>query len=213
MWAPGYEPENAVTFLEDNLVRALGPSPAGKRLLDAGCGTGRRLVETGALRAVGVDLSPEMLEQGRANHRLAAATLIEGDICDLPLAGAGFDLVWCRLALGHVADLELAYRELARVTQPRGEVIVTDFHPAAHAAGHRRRFRVGEDVFEVLHHCRSKDEHAEAARKAGLNLREWAEAPIGPEVRKFYDEKGRQDAYQEHAGLPVVLALAFVRDA
>ena len=35
------------------------------RLLDAGCGTGRRLSGTGAALAVGVDISPETIENLR----------------------------------------------------------------------------------------------------------------------------------------------------
>ena len=40
------------------------PPLAGLRLLDAGCWTGRRLRRTAAALAVGVDVSPEMLDAG-----------------------------------------------------------------------------------------------------------------------------------------------------
>lgn len=213
LWAASYEPENAITFLEQRLVESLGPSPGAKRLLDAGCGTGRRLGTSKAALAVGVDLSPEMLAQARSNPWLASATLLEGDICVLPLADCQFDLVWCRLALGHIADLDRAYAELSRVTRLGGDVIATDFHPTAHAAGHRRTFRVGEVVHEVVHHPRSLAQHTAAARKAGLSLRGWDEASIGAEAWPFYAAAGRKDLFAEHEGLPVVLGLAFCRDA
>ena len=212
LWAPTYETENAITHLEQDAVSRFGPSPAGKRLLDAGCGTGRRLAASGAVRAVGVDISPEMLAHGRANQQLSSALLIEGDICAMPLPSGVFDLVWCRLAIGHVPALEAAYAELARVAVPGAAVVVTDFHPAAHAAGHRRSFRSADGVVEVAHYPRSAEAHVEAARQAGLALRARLDAAIGPSVRHFYEQAGRKHLFAEHDGLPVVLGLRFARD-
>jgi malonyl-CoA O-methyltransferase len=212
LWAPSYGAENAITHLEQRLVRELGPSPAGLSLLDAGCGTGRRLVGTGAALAVGVDLCPEMLAEGRRNAALAEAELIEGDLRALPLADAAFDLVWCRLVIGHLAELPDAYAELARVAAPGASVVVTDFHGAAYAAGHRRSFRYRGEVHEAVHHVHSAEAQIEAARRAGLRQRACAEAVIGPEVRRFYEQAGREASYREHRGLPVVLALVFMPD-
>ena len=116
LWSETYEAENAVSWLEQQLVAELGPAPVGLRLLDVGCGTGRRLVGAGARHAVGVDLSADMLAVGRRNPRLRDVELIEGDVCALPVPERAFDVIWCRLVLGHVADLGGAYRELARVS-------------------------------------------------------------------------------------------------
>lgn len=212
LWASAYEAENAITWLERDLVEKLGPSPAGRRLLDAGCGTGRRLVDARAAHAVGVDLSPEMLAVGRANPRLVGIELIEGDLRALPLPDGAFDLVWCRLAIGHLPDCMPAYTELARVVAPGASVIVTDFHPAAWAAGHRRTFRHAGEVREVAHYCHPADGQIAAACGAGLRLREQTQGVVGPDVRPFYTTAGREALYRAHRGLPVVLGLAFVRD-
>ena len=212
LWSETYEAENAVSWLEQQLVAELGPAPVGLRLLDVGCGTGRRLVGAGARHAVGVDLSADMLAVGRRNPRLRDVELIEGDVCALPVPERAFDVIWCRLVLGHVADLSGAYRELARMTAASGRVVVTDFHPAAWAAGHRRSFRHAGEVHEVVHFPRTAAEHADAAQKAGLRLTRQGERLIGPEVREFYREGGRDELYADHLGLPVVLGLAFVRD-
>ena len=68
VWAARYDDESAVSALEDRTVGALTPSLKGRSLLDAGCGTGRRLPSGrhGPLRAIGVDLVPEMLEHLKA---------------------------------------------------------------------------------------------------------------------------------------------------
>jgi malonyl-CoA O-methyltransferase len=212
LWAPTYTAENAVSQLEATLVSEMTPPLAGLRLLDAGCGTGRRLRACDAAVATGIDLSPEMIEIGRAELGPDARLLV-GDLRALPLADAGFDIVWCRLVIGHLPECTKAYAELGRVTAPGGQAIVTDFHPAAHAAGHRRTFRDGDAVHEVEHYVHALPTHRQAAAAAGLRLAAAREAAIGPSVRKFYEQAGRIALYDQHCGLPVVLALSFVKDA
>lgn len=212
LWAPAYDAENAVSCLENGLVAAMTPPLAGLRLLDAGCGTGRRLRGSGAAAATGVDLSPEMIAAGRDGLDPAIRLLV-GDVRALPLPDAGFDLVWCRLVIGHLADCGPAYAELGRVTAPGGRVIVTDFHPAAHAAGHRRTFRHGDTVHELEHHVHALATHRAAARAAGLRLAAVREAAIGPSIRAFYERAGRVASYERDRGLPTVLALSFVKEA
>ena len=205
LWAPRYSAETAISFLEDRLVASLGTSLAGRTLLDVGCGTGRRLREAGAAHAVGVDLTPEMLAMADGRASLAA-----GDVRALPLADATFDVVWCRLVIGHLRELDAAYAELARVCRPGGTVVVTDFHPDATAAGHRRTFRDASGVVrELEHHVHTPDAHATAAARAGLTQGARLDGEVGATVRPFYEAAGRVDAYEAQRGLRVVLALSF----
>ena len=210
-WAPGYSEETAISHLDDQLVGAMTPSLTGLRLLDAGCGTARRLRGTGASLAVGVDLSPEMLAAGGVTVADGIETLV-GDVRALPLPDASFDVVWCRLVIGHLPHCAPAYAELARVAAPGATVIVTDFHPAAWAAGHRRTFRDDKGVHEVEHYVHDVAVQIETAAAVGLAIDEFREAPIGPAVRDFYVRAGRSALYAEHDGLPVVLALSFRRE-
>jgi malonyl-CoA O-methyltransferase len=209
-WAPTYERETAITHLEDRLVAGMTPELSGRRLLDVGCGTGRRLRGTGAAEAVGVEPCREMIAAGaQAGPWPPEVRVLIGDVRALPLAPRAFDLVWCRLVLGHLIELHLAYAELARVTAPGGVVIVTDFHAAAHAAGHRRTFRDAAGVHEIVHHVHDIDAHRDAALEAGLALTEVATGPVGRRVRPFYEAAGRLADYDAQYGLPLVLALGF----
>jgi malonyl-CoA O-methyltransferase len=122
-----------------------------------------------------------------------------------------FDVVWSRLVLGHVAELDQAYAELARVTAAGGRLIVTDFHPRAVEVGHRRTFRDADGVHVIEHHPHTLEAHDAAAMAAGLELVEVREGRIGPEVRRFYAEAGKLALYEIEADLPIVLALAFAR--
>ena len=210
LWAGSYADETAVSFLETELTADLTPPLADLRLLDAGCGTGRRLSGVGAALAVGVDISPEMLAAG--GGRDTGVQTMVADIRDLPLPARSFDVIWCRLVIGHLPDCAPVYGELARVADASARLVVTDFHPAAYAAGHRRTFRHGDQVREIEHHVHDLDRHLATARAAGWRLAETRDAAIGPAARPFYAKAGRPALYAEHEGLPVVLGLAFDRE-
>lgn len=98
----------------------LGPQP---RLLDAGCGTGRNLMEFASLGpAEGVDLSPQAVafcrQRGLDEVRQAA-------IEDLPYEAERFDLVLATDVIEHLEDDGPALTELRRVTAPDGRLVVT----------------------------------------------------------------------------------------
>jgi ubiquinone/menaquinone biosynthesis C-methylase UbiE len=211
-WAPAYDEENAFSAIECDLVERQSPSPRGMRLLDVGSGTGRRLVGTGALRAVGVEACVEMLSAARRTHAFGPEVwLLQGDARDLPLPDSLFDLVWCRLMIGHVPDCAPVYAEIARVTVPGARVVVTDFHPAAHEAGLRRTFRDGDEVLEIEHFVHPLQNHLAAAQASGLELVDVRDGVVGPEIRHYYEEALRLDDYQRQLGFPMVQALLYQR--
>jgi malonyl-CoA O-methyltransferase len=202
LWAPTYAAETATSFLDEQLAREMLYDLPCERLLDAGCGTGRRLA--GMDEAIGVDASAEMVAAG------GGANLIVAEIRALPFASARFDMVWCRLVLGHLADPMPAYRELARVCRPGGHVFVTDFHPDAVAAGGRRSFRdQAGQVHEVEHHVHP--DHATFAGRAGLALVDRREASVGPIIRDFYARAEKLALYEKDRGLKLVAAFLFHR--
>ena len=205
LWAAHYAEETAVSALEDAEVRALEVSVQGRRLLDVGCGVGRRIAQSGASMAVGVDLVPEMLVVANAEITCAAA-----DVRALPFDDASFDVVWCRLVIGHVRDVGTAYRELGRVCAAGGVVIVSDLHTAAVVAGHRRTFRDDSGVqHELEHHAHALEDHRRAARGARLALDAHRVGAVGPVIKHFYADAGRHAAYAAQCGLPLVSVMAW----
>ncbi len=78
---------------------------------------------------VASDLTREMLgaaERFIRGKGVSNVTFREADACDLPFAAASFDLVTCRVAPHHFADVGRFVRECARVVKPGGRVIVID---------------------------------------------------------------------------------------
>jgi SAM-dependent methyltransferase len=202
LWAPTYARETLPHFLDGELAHAMLQGLPQTRLLDAGCGAGSRIRDIPG--AVGIDLSPEMLEAGGLH------TVVAGDIREMPFASGQFDMVWCRLVLGHLRDPLPAYRELCRVCIPGGYVFVTDFDPDATFAGHRRTFNDQAGVVhEVEHYERSN--HAELAFQAGLTLVATRNGAVGPSVRDFYVHGIGRKAYIRDFGLSLVRAYLFRR--
>jgi malonyl-CoA O-methyltransferase len=213
VWAPSYSDETAISYIEDQLVSAMTPDLSSARLLDAGCGTARRLRASGAAHSVGLDESGEMLSAGiERDGPIADAGLFVGDVRAMPLADRSFDVVWCRLVLGHLDRIDEAYAELARVADAGATIIVSDFHPAAYEAGHRRSFRAVGTVIEAEHHVHDADDHIRTAQAVGLTLNGVRDGTIGNDVLPFYERAGRTADHALHIGLPVVLALSFRQD-
>jgi malonyl-CoA O-methyltransferase len=208
LWAPRYETETAVSYLEDQIVAELGVQTSGRALLDVGCGTGRRMRESDAAIAVGIDLAPEMLRVARESVVCAA-----GDVRALPLAAASFDVIWCRLMIGHVADVAAVYAELSRVCRDGGVVVVSDIGPEAVAAGHRRTFRDAQGVVrEVEHFVHSLEIQVQAAGSVGLSLETQRNGIVGSSIESFY-APNRLEAYGEQRGLRLVHALSWRKRA
>ena len=93
------------------------------RILDAGCGTGRNLMDFQALGpAEGVDLSKEAIEfcQRRGLHGVR-----EAPIEDLPYEDGRFDLLFATDVIEHLPDDGPALTELRRVAAPGASLIIT----------------------------------------------------------------------------------------
>ena len=124
--------ENAYNaHIEFPATSSLVPDVEGKRVLDAGCGTGAYsawLVEQGA-EVVGVDVSEAMLSHARETVD-ETATFLQADLgAPLPFADDAFDGVVSALALSYVEDWDRAFGELRRVLAPGGFLVFSTGHP------------------------------------------------------------------------------------
>lgn len=178
LWASAYppRPHNPLMEVEQETVLALLPDVRGLTVLDAGCGSGRYLRELGArgARAIGMDLSPEMLDRARQT----TTRITRADLRALPFDAMSIDLVVCGLALGDLAEIELALMEIGRVLRPGGRVIYSVVHPAGEAAGWSRTFESDGKQWAIDGFWHSLDRHRQACAAAGLAIEEWREPAI-----------------------------------
>ncbi len=97
------------------------PRPA--RILDAGCGSGRNMVELARLGPVtGVELSKTSVLLARARD---AGDVIEGSVLAMPFDSDSFDLAVSLDVIEHLQEDLDALRELRRVVAPGGSLLVT----------------------------------------------------------------------------------------
>jgi ubiquinone/menaquinone biosynthesis C-methylase UbiE len=144
-WAEFYDADdNPLVALEEPLMRQLLGDLRGCSVVDLGCGTGRHAAWLAAAGASvqALDFSEAMLTRAQAKAGAADIVFRTHDLAQpLPFPARAFDRVVCGLVVDHVADLGSLFREMHRVCQPRGAVVVSTVHPAMMLRGVQARFR------------------------------------------------------------------------
>ncbi|MBT2161917.1 bifunctional demethylmenaquinone methyltransferase/2-methoxy-6-polyprenyl-1,4-benzoquinol methylase UbiE [Zobellia barbeyronii] len=104
-----------------------------KNILDIATGTGDlaiNLVETGAKKIVGLDISPGMLEVGKKKiiHKKLDGTIemIVGDSENLPFEANSFDAITVAFGVRNFETLEKGLDEIYRVLAPGGTFVVLE---------------------------------------------------------------------------------------
>jgi arsenite methyltransferase len=111
-----------------------GPVAPGETVLDLGCGAGTDLLIAAQMtgpsgRAIGVDMTPSMLERARASAEAMGLTnvaLRESLIESLPLEDESVDVVISNGVIDLILDKDAVFSEIDRVLRPGGRIQLAD---------------------------------------------------------------------------------------
>lgn len=162
----------------ERVVALAQPQPAWQ-VLDIATGGGHTALALApwTTQVIAFDLTLEMLQAARrhsAQRQVTNVTFTAGDAHQLPFAAGRFDLVTCRIAPHHFANIPAFLDETARVLKPAGRLLLVDNIVTPEAATYINAFERLRDPSHVR--CLTQEAWAQELFAAGLDLLYWEPA-------------------------------------
>jgi SAM-dependent methyltransferase len=136
----------------DGLARTLAAAAIEPHMsiLDVACGPG--IVACAAARnaahVTGIDLTPAMIDQAQKRQQAMGLSNLEwrvGNASTLPFNDGAFDVVLTRYSFHHLSEPMVALREMKRVCQPGGRLVVIDATPSPESQAAYDRMEILRD--------------------------------------------------------------------
>ena len=119
-------------------------------------------------KAIGIDMTPEMIEKARKNAEEAGAKNVEfrlGEIESMPVENESVDWIISNCVINLAPDKDIVFREAHRVLRPGGKLLVSDI-----VANHLPRWL--QSTISNWANCISgalpEDQYLDSIRQAGL---------------------------------------------
>jgi len=118
-------------LLEMPLTFSLLGNVKGKKILDAGCGTGvysKMLAEKGA-KVTGIEISENMVEIAKEHCKDLGVKFDKGSVDELPYEDDSFDIIVASLVIHYFVDPTEVFKEFHRVLKKDGILVFSTNHP------------------------------------------------------------------------------------
>lgn len=210
LWSAAYDDTaNPLLALETRILRQHLHPLVDRKVFDVASGTGRWAVYAASQGAqvLGIDLSPEMISVASRKPSLSGRLSVADMRC-LPFADASADLAICSFALGYLESVRETLAELARVAR---QIVVTDLHPLAAAAGWARSFCVQGQAYRIKNYTHSLADIDVVARGAGLKKLWDLEARFGAPEQHFFTAAGKHELFRTAQQVPAFFAKCWSR--
>jgi len=113
--------------------------------------------------------------------------------------------------LGYVPKLTQELQEWTRILRIGGEIIITDFHPDALAAGAKRTMTHAGTTFEIENYIHTVPRFRAVFDTLHLEVLRLDEQAVDETVRPTYERHQALDVFRESLGKPLVIGMRLRR--
>jgi len=210
IWYAFYDdqPDNAVLFLEEKLFSEMisHTEIKNRNILDVGCGTGRHwkeILDHKPLKLTGIDNSHEMTGKLKKKFK-DAEVFVSEKISREVFEDSAFDIIISTLTIGHIKNIDQYFQEWNRILKADGEILITDFHPAAFSAGMKRSFPHKDEVIEVENYLYEIEYLKKIFSPLKWEVISIFEKKIDDDVRHLFEKQNFMTAYDRFFGTPLI---------
>ena len=217
IWADDYDvqPGNLMLDLDKIVLNELlcSITVTGKQIADIGCGTGRHwfdILQKEPSALTGFDVSPGMLKKLKGKFPSANAKVItDNHFSDVE--NGSFDMIISTLTMAHIENIHEALAAWGRIMKAKGDIIITDFHPDALAAGGQRTFKHQNRPIAVKNFVHTTAAIKQVLLKENFTVINEREIKVDETVKHYYTAQNALHVYEKFKGSPIIYGLHFRR--
>lgn len=213
IWSANYDvqPGNLMLDLDEVVFPKLLDEAIikNKSVADIGCGTGRhwpKILQLNPLSLTGFDVSQGMLDKLREKFPGANTYKITDDLFS-NIKPASFNTIISTLTVAHIENIEHALKAWSLVLKPKGDIIITDFHPKLLAFGGKRTFKHNDKYLAVRNFVHSTNTIKDILHDKGFRVIAEEEIVIDETMKHYYAQQNALPVYEQFKGFPVIYGI------
>ena len=213
LWAENYDaqPGNLMLDMDEAVFAELlqGVTTTNKQIADIGCGTGRhwpKVFREHPAGVTGFDVSGGMLEKLQQKFPTGRTYQIQDNLFT-DMADKTFDVIVSTLTVAHIENIDEALQAWCRILKPKGDIIITDFHPNALAFGGKRTFEHHNTQIAVQNFVHYVPDLEDILLRNNFQVVNKIERKVDESVRHYYAAKNALPVYEKFKDLRIIYGI------